>query len=303
MNTDPRTIINSPFGLKLAYLIGRYTPYRLGHRIALFVADCISARKSWKMVRASRCNQWVAYGEQLDRYALNKIVEENFRSIASSIFDLYHNLDNPAAFLRIIEPDPFAIQLVQRPEFSDRGLVVAGIHMSNFDMAFQAGGLAGIKALTLTLPELNAGYQKQLDMRMKKGLNIVPASVGSLKHGVDHLKAGGMIITGIDRPDDAYLYRPKFFGRPAAIPIHHIFLALKSHVPIIVAAIHRRSDGKYRFHFSEPIEMQPHPDRHTEIMLNAEIILHIAEDFIRLDPSQWAMTFPVWPDAMDHVPE
>ncbi len=80
--------------------------------------------------------------------------------------------------------------------------MVAGVHMSNFDMAFQAGGLAGIKALTLTLPELNAGYQKQLDMRMKNGLNIVPASVGSLKHAVDHLKAGGMVITGIDRPDE-----------------------------------------------------------------------------------------------------
>jgi lauroyl/myristoyl acyltransferase len=303
MNLNPRAIINSPFGLQIAYLIGRYTPERLGHRIALFAADCISARKSWKMVRAARCNQWVAHGERLGESALNKVVGDNFRDIACSIFDLYHNVDNPAAFLRIIEPDPSAIQLVQRPEFSDRGLVVAGVHMSNFDMAFQAGGLAGIKALVLTLPELNAGYQKQLDMRMKKGLNIVQASVGSLKRAVDHLKAGGMIITGIDRPAEAYLYRPKFFGRPAALPIHHIFLALKSHVPIIVAAIHKQSDGRYHFLFSEPIEMQPHPDRHTEIMLNAEIILHVAEEFIRLDPSQWAMTFPVWPEAMDQVPK
>jgi lauroyl/myristoyl acyltransferase len=303
MNLDPRTIINSPFGLKLAYLIGRYTPYKLGHQIALFAADRISARKDWKMVRAARCNQWVAHGEQLGGSTLNKVVGDNFRDIACSIFDLYHNLDNPAAFLRIIEPDPFAIQLVRRPEFSDRGLVIAGIHMSNFDMAFQAGGLAGIKALVLTLPELNAGYQKQLDMRMKKGLNMVQASVGSLKHAVDYLKAGGMIITGIDRPAETYIYRPKFFGRPAAIPIHHIFLALKSHSPIIVAGIHKQSDGKYRFHFSEPIEMQTHPDRHTEIMLNAETVLLVAEDFIRRDPSQWAMTFPVWPEAMDQVPK
>ena len=303
MNLDPRTIINSPFGLKLADLIGRYTPDWLGHRIALFAADCISARKNWKMVRAARCNQWVAHGEQLDGHTLNKVVGENFRSIACSIFDLYHYLDNPAAFRRIIEPDPIAIQLVQRPEFSDRGLVVAGVHMSNFDMAFQMGGLAGIKALVLTLPELNAGYQMQLDMRMKNGLNIVQASVGSLKHAVNHLKAGGMIITGIDRPDETNLFRPKFFGRPAAIPIHHIFLALKSHVPIVVAAIRRQSDGKYHFLFSEPIEMQYHPDRRTEIILNAETILHVAEGYIRNDPSQWAMTFPVWPEAMDQVPE
>jgi lauroyl/myristoyl acyltransferase len=302
MPIDPRKIINSPYGLNIAYVISRYMPNWLGHWIALFLADRISGRKDWKMIHAARCNQWMAGGEKLEGNALNKVVRENFRSIANSIFDLYHNLDNPAAFLRIIEPDPIAIQLVLRPEFSDRGLVVAGIHMSNFDMAFQAGGLAGIKAIALTLPELNAGYQKQLDMRLKKGLNIVQASVGSLKHAVDHLKAGGMVITGIDRPDESYPSRPKFFGRPAALPIHHIFLALKSHVPIIVAAIYRQSDGKYHFLFSEPIEMQPHPDRETEIMLNAETILQVAEDFIRQAPSQWAMTFPVWPNVMDLVP-
>jgi len=303
MKLDPRTIINSPLGLNLADFIGRYTPDWLGRRIALFAADRISARKGWKMVRAARCNQWIASGGQLDPDSLNKVVADNFRSIACSVYDLYHNINKPATFLRLIEPDPIAIQLVQRPEFSDRGLVVAGIHMSNFDMAFQVGGLSGIKALVVTLPELNAGYQIQTNMRSKNGLSMVQASVGSLKHAVDHLKAGGLIITGIDRPDDSYLYRPKFFGRPAAIPIHHIFLALKSHVPIIVAAIHKQSDGKYHFLFSEPIEMQPHPDRNTEILLNAEMILRVSEGFICRDPSQWAMTFPVWPDAMDQVPE
>jgi lauroyl/myristoyl acyltransferase len=49
--------------------------------------------------------------------------------------------------------------------------------------------------------------------------------------------------------------------------------------------------------------MQSHPDRHQEIIINAERVLHIAEDFIRRDPSQWSMTFPVWPDIMDMVPK
>lgn len=302
MRIDPRKIINSPFGLNLAYLIGRGTPGWLGHRIALLLANYISARKDWKLVQAVRCNQWVAHGEQLEPPILDKVVRENFRSIAGSIFDLYHNMDNPAACLRIIEPHPVAIQLVQRSEFSDRGLVLVGVHMSNFDMAFQMGGLAGIKGLVLTLPELNAGYQKQVDMRTSKGMQILQASVGTIKHCVDHLKAGGMVITGIDRPDESYIYRPKFFSRPAAVPIHHIFLALKARVPVIVAATIKRSDGKYHFMFSEPIELQPHPDRHTEIIVNAEMILHIAEDYIRQDISQWSMTFPVWPEAMNQVP-
>jgi lauroyl/myristoyl acyltransferase len=302
MSLEPRRIINSPFGLNFAYLVGKCTPYWLGRRIALFAADRISGRKDWKLVRATRSNQWVVHDAQLEGAALDKAVAENFRYIACSIFDLYHNLDDSAAFLRLIEPHPTAIQLVQRPEFSARGLVIAGVHMSNFDMVFQAGGLAGINALALTLPELNAGYQKQLDMRLKKGMHLIQASVGTIKHAVDHLRAGGTVITGIDRPDESYIYRPKFFGRPAAVPIHHIFLALKAHVPVIVGATIKHSDGKYHFLFSEPIEMQPHPDRRAEIVINAEMILRVAEDFIRHDPAQWAITFPVWPETMEQVP-
>ena len=302
MAIDPRVIINSPFGLSLAYMLGRCSPYWLGHRVAIFAADRISARRSWKLVRAARCNQWMVHGGNVNQAALDKLVVKNFRSIAWSIFDLYHNLNNRAASIRIFEPHPTAIQLVQRPEYSSRGLVLAGVHLSNFDMAFQVGGLAGIKALVLTLPELNAGYRNQLEMRQKYGLQIVQASVGTIKRAVDHLRSGGLVITGIDRPDESYLYKPTFFGRPASIPIHHIFLAVKAHVPVVVAATLRRPDGKYHFLFSDPIEMKPHPDRHTEIILNAEAVLSVAEDFIRHDPSQWAMTFPVWPDLIDQVP-
>jgi KDO2-lipid IV(A) lauroyltransferase len=254
------------------------------------------------MVRAARCNQWVVHGGNLSKDALDKIVVENFRSTAWSIFDLYHNINNPTASLSTIEPHLTAIQLVRRPEFSTRGLVVAGLHLSNFDMAFQVGGLAGIKALVITLPELNAGYRNQFAMRQKYGIRIVQASVGSIKHAVDHLRTGGMVITGIDRPDESYNYRPKFFGHPASLPIHHIFLAVKAHVPVIVAATLRNPDGKYHFLFSEPIEMQPYPDRHMEIMLNAEVVLKVAEDFILHDPGQWAMTFPVWPELVNQLP-
>ena len=74
-------------------------------------------------------------------------------------------------------------------------------------------------------------------------------------------------------------------------------------MPIIVFATLKQPDGKYHLLFSDPIEMQPHPDKHTEIILNAEAILQVAEGFIRQDPAQWSMTFPVWPDILDQVPK
>jgi phosphatidylinositol dimannoside acyltransferase len=303
MPVDPRKIINSPFGLRFAYLLGKYTPFWLGHRIAIFAADRIAARRGWKLVRTVRCNQWIVHGKNPENEALDQLVRQNFRHTAISIFDFYHTINNPTASLRLLEPHPVAISFVKRPEFAERGLVVAGIHMSNFDMAFQTGGLAGVKALSLTVSDFNPAYKKQYDMRRKSGMNVVQSSMGSIKQAIGHLRAGGMVITALDRPDERSTYRPEFFGVPATLPIHHIFMALKAAVPVVVAAIQKNHDGKYHFLFSEPIEMQSHPDRHQEIILNAEHILRTAEEYIRTDPCQWSMTFPVWPGAMSEVPD
>ncbi len=302
MATDARTIISSPFGIKLAYLIGKYTPYPLGYRIAIFAGDRIASQKSLGMVRAVRANQWIVHGAKPDKVSLEKLVKANFRSIACSIFDMYHTLNNPTAALRIIEPNPTAIQLVQRPEYSSRGLILAGVHMSNFDMVFHVGGLAGVKALAVTLPELDAGYRVQWKMREKQGFGIVQASVGAIKHAINYLKSGGLVITAMDRPDNNNKYHPQFFGHPAPLPMHHVFMALKANVPVMVVAVFKFPDGKYHILFSEPIEMEPNPDRSTELLSNAERLLHVAEGFICQDSSQWAMTFPAWPDAIDQVP-
>ena len=300
---EPRNLINSRYGLDLAYFIGRYMPTRLGRWIAEFGADRIAARKDWKLVKAARLNQWVAHGENLDRVALDDAVRENFRATARSIFDLYHNINNPENFRNIIEVHPIAEQFLKRPEYSERGLVVAGLHMGSFDFIGQAAGVAGVKGFYLGLPKVNAGYQKQIEMRRERGMNIIPTNQGTLKHAIKYLRAGGMILTGFDRPDESFPYRPVFFGRPAALPIHHIFIALKAQVPVMVASVICKQDEKYHFLFSEPIEMQPHPDRRTEIIINAEKVLQVAESFIRQAPSQWEMTFPVWPDAMTEVPQ
>jgi KDO2-lipid IV(A) lauroyltransferase len=174
--------------------------------------------------------------------------------------------------------------------------------MGSFDFIGQAAGVAGVKAIYLGLPDLNPGYQKQLEMRREKGMNMIPTSSASIKQAIKYLRAGGVVMTGIDRPDESIPYRPRFFGRPAALPIHHIFIALKAQVPMMLAAVICKSDGKYHFLFSEPIEMQPHPDRHMEIVQNAENVLKVAEGFIRQAPGQWEMTFPVWPEAMNEVP-
>jgi lauroyl/myristoyl acyltransferase len=250
-----------------------------------------------------RANQWVVRGETLEGEALDRAVRETLRHSARSIYDLYRCLQHPQAAQKSIEMDPSTRLLFQRPEFEDRGLVVAGLHLGNFDLILHSMSMKGIKPLVLTIPNPRGGRNMEYESRKKAGANMLPVSVGTLRQALRHLQQGGMVATGIDRPIPEPGIRPRFFGRPASLPVHHIFLAIKAKVPVMVVTTIHQPDGTHRVYSSGLVEMDPHPDRETEMPRNAEKVLGLAEEFIRKVPGQWLVPFPVWPEMADSVPD
>jgi lauroyl/myristoyl acyltransferase len=302
MPPDSRRVINSSFGIRFAAFLADAMPSRLGYRITCFLADQIALRSRWGMVRSVRANQWIVSGKTLTGADLDEQVRLTFRNTARSIYELHRDIKKAQVVNRLIEEDNALKSLLQRPKYAERGLVVAGLHMSNFDFILQAGFLLGANALVLTLPKIHGGYQQQFEMRRKTGMDLVPASLSGLKRSIEYLKQGGWVLTGMDRPVENPPFRPLFFGQPAALPVHHIYLALKARVPLQIGCALRLDDGSYRFNVSEPLEMKLCSDREEEILLNAEAACRLAEEFICKAPQQWSMSFPVWPEALDQVP-
>jgi KDO2-lipid IV(A) lauroyltransferase len=299
---DIQGLIGSEIGLRLAGFLGRALPPRLGYSFADFIADRIASRRNSRIVRAVRANQWVVRGETLEGKALDRAVREAFRHTARSIFDLHRGLQNPEAAQASIELGPDAGFLLRRPEFDDRGLVVASLHLGNFDLVLHSLSMRGMKAMVLTIPDPRGGRRVEFESRKKAGAKLLPASIAGFRRALRHLRRGGIVATGIDRPIPRPEIRPVFFGRPASLPLHHIFLALKAMVPVMLIATIRQPDGMHRFLSSGPMEMDPHPDRGREMQRNAEKVLRIAEDFIRQAPAQWSESLPVWPEILESVP-
>ena len=94
MAIDSRKLINSAFSIKLASFLCRTLPPKQGLRLAYFIADRFAAQKQWKLVQATRANQRVVLGENVDEETLDIAVRDVFRYIAYSTYDLYHNLNN-----------------------------------------------------------------------------------------------------------------------------------------------------------------------------------------------------------------
>jgi len=303
MSPEIQQIINSSFGVSLVSALGRGIPPWLGYRLSDFAAERIAARRNSKVVRAVRANQWVISGEKLENAALDEAVRQTFRNAARSIFDLYHYIHDTAAIDRLIVIDQSIQQLFERREFGKCGLVVVGLHISSFDFVLQALHLRGIQPLVLTIPDPRGGRRVEFEMRKRTGMNLMPASVTTLRQAIKHLQQGGVVLTGIDYPIPDARYRPHFFGRPASLPTHHVYLAARAHVPVMIMVTNLQPNGRYTVITSEPIEMESHPDRQVEILRNAEKVLNIAETFIRKVPHQWTISLPVWPEALDQVPD
>jgi KDO2-lipid IV(A) lauroyltransferase len=254
------------------------------------------------LLRALRANQWVANGETLQGKALEEIVRATLHYSAHSLFDLYHYSHDFEATRRLIVFDASVDGIVRRSEFEDRGLMIAGLHLSNFDLVLQWLSKDGLRPLVITIPNPQGGRYIEYEVRKRVGMNLLAASVNAFRHALRHLQRGGMVLTGIDRPVDKPEVCPRFFGRPAAVPIYHIFLAIKARVPVVITATYLQPDGKYHVFASDPIEMDFYADATEGLIRNAEKVLVVAEEFVRRSPPQWSVPLPVWPQTMDLVP-
>jgi len=301
MTIDLQRIANSRFGVRLVSFIGRTLPPSTGYRIADLIAGWLATRRRSALIRAIRTNQWVIRGAGPDREALDRAVRDTLQQSAHSLYDLHHYIHDPEAVHNLVDLNPVARGLVERPEFSDRGLMLVGLHLSNFDLVLQSMCLQGLKALVLTIPDPRGGRRMEYEMRKETGMNLVPASLSAMKQAARHLEEGGVVLTGMDRPVAEPKTRPRFFGHAAFLPTHHIHLALKAGVPVMIIAARLGADGRYHVTTSDPIEMETDSDHENAIVRNAEQVLNEAEKFILQAPEQWGMSLAVWPDLIEDV--
>jgi KDO2-lipid IV(A) lauroyltransferase len=302
MAIDLQNIINSQFGVKAVSFFGRMTPPSVGYRMADLVAGWMASRRHSNLIRAIRTNQWVIRGAGPDKEALDQAVRDTIKSIAHSLYSLHHYIHDPKATHNLVDLNPVARGLVERPEFSDRGLMLVGLHLSNFDLILQSMCMQGMKAFVLTIPDPKNGRRLEYEMRKRSGMNLVPASASAIRQALKHLELGGVVLTGIDRPAFDLKARPRFFGYASSLPVHPIYLAMKASVPVMIVAARLGTDGRYHVTTSEPIEMESCPDHDQGTVRNAERVLKEAERFISQAPEQWSISLPVWPDLMDTVP-
>ncbi len=291
-----QALANTPFSVGTAMFLGRIFPTGAGHWLADRIAAFLASRRNSPLVQTIRQNQQGILDPNISPAELDRAVAAVLRNDLRSIYDYYHLVNQPKKLLRRVSFSPAAITAMQRTR-QNLPTVFACPHLGNFDLMGRALALSHYPFLVLSYPNPNQGYKMQNWLRTRFGLEVSPMNLESLRLAKQRLKSGGSILTGLDRPlanPGLQKYQPRFFGKPANLPVAYIRLAMETSVPVIVIACVIQPDGSYRLHASEPIEMSTSGDLHTDIIHNAEAALHFAEALIQQHHDQWLMFYPVW---------
>ena len=292
----------SKFSVQTSILIGKYLPPKLGYMFSRSFASILAAFEFTYLSKVIRANQYVANGEVNNHQELVQITRQVLEHTGIYFYDLYHLLNKPAKLETLVPISDSVRDLVKITE-SDKGLIVVGSHLSNYDLVLRSIlSRFDIPAKILSYPNPTGGYQLQNALRMETGIEIIPMADSRFNTElIEYLKGGGIVATGIDRPVPGRKKRHyiSFFGHPSPLPIGHISLALAADVPIIATSAIMNPNGKYDLLYSKPIDMTRYKNKLDTIRLNAEIILKEIEGFIRKAPDQWLMFYPVWPDVLE----
>ena len=299
---DTTKIINSEALSRLVIWLGQTLTPRLGYPVANFLSDLISHRANWKQPKALRANQWVVSDGKATPQELSRRVHETYRISGQGYYDFYHIMNNPTEILKRVEFSPAFEEITRRSISHKEGMILALCHTGNQDLGGRAAVLRGMPLLVITAPEEFGSYSLANRLRQHFKMEAHPASMETVKKAIEHLRKGGTVATGVDRPFPDSHYRPKFFGRPAALPVGPVRMAMRLNLPVYAIGCHHYPDHHYMMWASNPIEMKYTGDADQDVLVNSERVLQEFEFRIRENPTQWAMFYPVWPEVMDEVP-
>ena len=291
------TISGQGWGVGLALFIAQKLPHWLGYPLARAMGFLMGAFRSSGTYRSVRLNQWMIHGKRLQGRDLERTVRRVFANQSIALYDYYRALAHPEIAREKVQFSPAFSHLVEECKQEQRGTLLLIAHLAGFNL----GGLRlvqeGMPYLTLANTDTSPAYQWQNELRSRFGMEVMPFTFQALSKARARLQAGGTVLTGVDRPMENAPLGPRFFNYPSALPVAYIRLALKTNARVFVVGFTSLSDHSHWIDVSEEIHLEK-DDSPQGLARNAERVLAEVEAFIRRDPFNWMMFFPVWPQEI-----
>lgn len=289
-------LVTTEFGTRAWLALGALPP-RPGYAFARWLTRQLHRRKQGIVYRVLYENQRHVLGPRATPGDVDAAVAAVLRHAGMTNYDLIRTIrQGEQAVLDSIELGPAFWSNLEEARSLGRGVLVGGVHLSNFNLAFLSFAMQGdttVQALSTSMPA--GGFDVVRNLRNRGALEDTPIDAASLKKAIYRLRAGGVVLTGIDWPAPDTSDHVSFFGAPSLLPCGYMRLALSSNAVLLPLGARWAPERGYYVMTCSPLELIRTGDREKDTRINAEQMLQIAEDWIRDTPDQWLMYHPIWP--------
>jgi lauroyl/myristoyl acyltransferase len=287
-------LTTSWLGPGLGSLLGRLLSRTQCFSLARAIADRIVDEGESPTISAIRKNQAQVRGLPLNDPTLDVIVRKVLRNTAAGYADWFWAMARgPRAITSLLPAEGHFIEEIRSAISARTGLLIAGPHLGNFNLLLLAMVSWGVDFQVLSLANPSGSHNVENALRARFGLQITPISPRSLKEAMLRLRQGGVVLTGVDRPDPAGELM-EFFGRPARLSVGHARMAVATGARLLVGACLPHGEDQYRAHVISRLERQKGLPRQAAVSQLAKATLSYLEQEIRRQPDLWSMFIPVW---------
>ena len=280
--------------VQLGIFMGQYMPRPVGIGLARVIANTVAHYKP-QIYWTVHANLSQILSPKIDARILHRTTRNVFCHAVQTYYDFFRVLGQPKTVLAKAVRVPEDVITEIRPDKTrSKGVLLLGTHMSNFDLLILALGARGLPMQMLSLANPKAGFHILNHLRAEGGYEVTPITPESLQAAIRRLKNGGVVMTGMDRPNPRDKQLIEFFGRRSYLPLGPARLALITSATVLVGSC-CYEDGEYSLEASRPLEMIRSGDRQEDIRINARRLAVVLEGHVRARPAQWMMFHPIWP--------
>jgi len=281
-------------GYKLAALLSRKLPKRLGLSVASFLGYAIARidkkRRDQVIRNANRLSD-----SELSRKELKDFVNQTFKSYAHYWVNTFRLVDMTKQELEsTFSHDGW--ELIETALKKDSGVILVLPHLG----AWEWGGLwiSKIKGVSVSAvveplkpPELFEWFKRS---RNALGMDIIPLGSDAGPQLLKAISDKQLIVLVSDRDVGGSSVEVEFFGEKTLLPAGPATLALRTGATLLPVAVYNKEDGCHGV-VRPPISLERKGKFRSDVKRITQTIADEMELLIRKAPEQWHLMQPNWP--------
>jgi len=252
--------------------------------------------------RAVRGNLAVALGGHASPRDVRRLTWRVFSNVTKTFADMFYVASLPRERIAELIAPQVGVEHIHTALKEKKGAIFLTGHVGNWELGGMTLGKFDVNINMVYMPDQTKAFEQQrLLVRADQNVSSIPMGGGfevSLMV-IRKLNAGEIIALKGDRVLRGVGMTVRLFGRDTLFPRGPYLLSYVSGAPILPTFMVLAEDNRYQPIVCEPIFPVRTGDRGRDVLILAQKMARVMEEYIRRYPDQWYMFYPFWKNAGD----